>query len=265
MKSSKESLQQRGFASEEEIETLRQAPQDELMKLLQTAGPVARTAAACCLARSIDNPDVAEALLSQLSRERCLYTRIAVCEALQAGSVSTAEKMVCYLGKIGTNQHRSLPLKPSGKKSFPLPRDLIARSLGKMEPSILPVLLEVLNSADSPRISEALDAIGFLVFYHPELATPVHFEAISLVLHTYWDILLQSAAPEADSALQKHIEPSPEYIESAQVIVWKCLLCLSAFPLKQSVDLLEEFAPREDLLGLEARRSLALISQRQKR
>lgn len=50
--------------------------------------------------------EAAEELLSQLAQEKCLYTRIAICEALECGEIHTAEKMTEYLGVIGNNQHR---------------------------------------------------------------------------------------------------------------------------------------------------------------
>lgn len=60
---------------------------------------------------------VTDALLTRLAVEKCLYTRLAICETLEKGDAGTARKMVPYLGKIVNNQHRCLPEKVS---AFPL-------------------------------------------------------------------------------------------------------------------------------------------------
>ena len=41
--------------------------------------------------------------------------------------------MVEYLGQIGNNQHKVLPTNGFNKKSYPLPRDIIARTLAHMK------------------------------------------------------------------------------------------------------------------------------------
>ena len=54
--------------------------------------------------------------------------------------------MVEYLGQIGNNQHTVLPTNGFNKKSYPLPRDIIARTLAHMKEDILPVLMDVLKT-----------------------------------------------------------------------------------------------------------------------
>ena len=74
--------------------------------------------------------------------------------------------MVDYLGKIGTNQHNVLPTHGFHKNSYPLPRDIIARTLAHMDEEILPILIAVLKTDNLLAIREVIDAIGFICFYH---------------------------------------------------------------------------------------------------
>lgn len=124
--------------------------------------------------------------------------------------------------------------KVSKKISYPLPRDIIARSLAKMDRSILPVLIEVLRSENETKISEVIDAIGFLVFYHQELATIETLNCLIDVMNIY---------------------------SNNDVVIWKCVLCLSAFPVQKSIDILNCITDKGDnnLIIDEALRSLNLI------
>ena len=231
--SSPADLQKRGFASADVISSLENLPASQLITLLHAEEAVIRTAAAHNLFPLDDW--VTTHLLEQLSVEKCLYTKIAIGQALEKGSLHTARKMTPYLGKIGGNQHRTLPERISAKQSFPLPRDIIARSLGKMDSSIFPALLDVLYGKEEMKINEVLDAIGFMSFYHPEIATEGNAQAIYKVMGDFRDNVL---------------------------IVWKSIICLSAFPQQQSVMILHGFASHNNLLGEEAKRSLRLISAR---
>lgn len=77
-----------------------------------------------------------------------------------------------YLGKIGNNQHKVLPSNGFNKNNYPLPRDIIARTLAHMNEVILPELLDVLKSNNILAIREVIDAIGFICFYHK-----IHFNS----------------------------------------------------------------------------------------
>lgn len=235
MKSSEADLRRRGLADCSDIEALSGRSFEELTKLLFSGQAAVRSAAAFHLK---DHADAAASLLlDRLSAESCLYTRIAICEALEGGGRSTAEKMTEYLGVIGNNQYKVLPDRVSAKKSYPLPRDIIARTMGKMDPSVLPVLLHTLETAGELKVREALDAVGFMVFYHEEVAGSGNIGPVLTVVDRY-----------------------PEDV----IILWKQILCLSAFPLKESENILEGMAKRNDILGNEARRSIQCIRKKQK-
>lgn len=136
MKSTRSQLKNRGMASPEEIAACASLPWDQLVEELRSPDPCRRTAAARCM--DPNSKSAAVLLLEQLAQEKCLYTRLAICETLEKGTEETAEKMLPWLGRIGKNQYKALPDKVSAKKSFPLPRDLIARSLARMDMAVFP-------------------------------------------------------------------------------------------------------------------------------
>ncbi|MFT4146187.1 MAG: hypothetical protein QM644_17185 [Mobilitalea sp.] len=199
MKSSQESLKKRGLPLKQDIEELSTLPQAQLIELLHSEDAITRTASANNL--SAKQETVTKELLKQLQVEQCLYTRIAICKSLEKGNINTARQMIEYLGKIGNNQHKKLPDNVSKKKSFPLPRDIIARSLGKMDIMIFPVLIEVLFTKEIIKISEILDAIGYMAVYHPQLASQKNVEMIISIVGSY--------------------------VEN-ELILWKSMRCLSA-------------------------------------
>ena len=233
MKSTRSQLKNRGMASPEEIAACASLPWEQLVEELRSPDPCRRTAAARCM--DPKSKAAAVLLLEQLAQEKCLYTRLAICETLEKGTEETAEKMLPWLGRIGNNQYKALPDKVSAKKSFPLPRDLIARSLARMDTAFFPLLLQLFNTGSEQQISEALDPAGFMAFYHPALATGENAERILHLLHSH---------------------------SGSEIIVWKVLLCLSAFPVPEAVRILEGYAVRDDIFGKEAQRSLHLVERK---
>lgn len=236
LKSSVEDLKKRGYVSKEDLKYFHERPREQLIQLMNSDDPFERTASIITLRdeNDIGNREYVSLLLERLCIEKALYTRLEICNALELGNRDTAELMCAYLGKIGNNQHKSIPVEVSKKKSFPLPRDIIARSLGKMNTSILSALIRHLSLDSREIVSELLDAIGFMVFYHRELATLEYFQSI---LHTY------------------------QSFKADELIVWKTVLCCSAFPLTQSKELIEQIKKTHEnqTIQLEADRSLKLI------
>ena len=184
MKSSPEELRRRGYIEESDIAKLEGKTTSELYMLLSENEAAVRTAAVRLLGRSnMDMGNLAEQLLVMLTKEKALYTKLAICETLESGKRETASLMIPYLGKIGKNQYHELPSKVSLKKSYPCARDIIARSLARMETDICPLLYEVLLSNDTIKIREVLDAIGFMTFYHKNIAKKEYAQAIYEILN----------------------------------------------------------------------------------
>lgn len=235
MKSSNEDLRKRGFITIEDIDKYKQCSNSELTLLINSKSSTERSVAINLLSNRYhtENLDFVKILLERLCIEKCLYTKIEICKALEKGKVKTAEEMVVYLGRIGKNQHKSLPEKVSQKKSYPLPRDIIARSLARMDCRILPVLFNVLNSNDEVKISEVIDAIGFSLFYNPNYVNEDFLQSIISTLNKY---------------------------SENDLIVWKCLTCLSSFKSQECIEVLKQFinSSKNELLRCEAERSLKL-------
>ncbi|KLI26620.1 hypothetical protein [Brachyspira hyodysenteriae] len=239
LKSDLDKLENRGMALEDDINTMKNKPLEELIYCLNDDNAVIRTSASINLKYYIDDDNVQDELLVQLSKEKSLYTKIAICETLQSGNINTAEKMTEYLGIIGNNQYKKLPKKISSKKSYPLPRDIIARTLSKMDISILPALIKILKSSNLIKIYEALDAFGYMCFYNKDLQNKKNLEYIIKLMNKYKD---------------------------DKFLIWKCLTCLSAFNLEKSREILNTFINKdnEDILSLEAQRSLSILNKKTK-
>jgi hypothetical protein len=144
--------------------------------------------------------------------------------------------MINYVGRVGHNQHKKLPGKVSEKSSYPLPRDIIVRSLARMDVSILPELFLAMDTNTPDVVSELIDAVGFLLFYHPEEAT---LDRLTILLQ-----LMEKYA-------------------SHSLIRWKCITALSAFPLPEAVAALQHLIAHADneLMAAEAWRSLSILSR----
>ncbi|WP_157154136.1 HEAT repeat domain-containing protein [Brachyspira murdochii] len=235
LKSDLDKLKNRGLPLEEDVILLKNKSLEELIYCLNDNDASVRTSAAINLKSYADK--AADYLLLRLSEENSLYTKIAICETLEGGNIDTARKMAEYLGKIGNNQYKKLPKKVSSKKSYPLPRDIIARILAKMNADILPVLIEVLQSDDLLKIYEAIDSFGYMCFYNETLQNEKNIEYIISLINKYKD---------------------------DKLLIWKCLTCLSAFNFLKSRDILnsliKEYSNNEDILFLEAKRSLNILN-----
>lgn len=231
-----EALIGRGYLENYDLGEFQELDRAELIKLLQDKVPIHRSAAAKVLGLKYSKgmDEIADILLEQLCKEKKLYTRLEICAALEKGNSLTARKMIPYIGRIGDNRHGVLPDRPSLKSSYPLPRDLIVRSLARMKGEIMPVLMEVLDSGDRDRIREVLDAIGFLAFYHREAATA-----------EYLDKMI--------GTVERHRED--------EVITWKGIICLSAFPYVKSREFLKSMCEnsKNKLLVQEAERALRVM------
>ncbi|MGL4338471.1 MAG: HEAT repeat domain-containing protein [Turicibacter sp.] len=242
LKSSLDVLQKRGYFTSEDLIVFQQYFHDDLIFFVSSTIAMERCMAIYLLGHQIqtDDLDFVQLLLKRLAVENCLYPKIEICKVLEKGGLKTATLMINELGCIGKNQHKIVPATISKKSSYPLPRDIIARTLAHMDISILPVLLEVLKSADEVKISEVIDAIGFLLFYHPASVQDDCFVAIVNTCHHYKD---------------------------NDLIVWKCAQCLAAFKTDDSISVLTALRHSTNHMTIkkEAIRSLDLIYKNDER
>lgn len=238
MKSSNEALHKRGLFTTEDINKFQNYSDHELFLLIDSPIPAERSAAIFLLSGRfhVENLGFIHALLERLCIEKCLYTKLEICKALENGNTETAKLMLPYLGRIGNNQYKALPNRSSSKKSYPLARDIIARSLGRMNTSILPVLFHELKHSHEEQISELIDAIGYMLFYNPHCIKDDYFNSV--------------------------IDLMEQYSEN-KLIVWKCITCLSSFRTQACINKLTQIIDnnQNNLIQSEAERSLALINR----
>lgn len=242
LKSNKNDLQKRGYLEDIDLTKYNTYEKEQIFKLLNSKLAIERTIAIRIISKKHDKNDldIISILLERLLEEKALYTKLEICNFLEEGDKNTCEMMINYLGKIGNNQHKQVPLQVSKKKSYPLPRDIIARTLGKMSLNNIHILLSVLKDNDLSKISEALDSIGFMIFYNQELSTLDNFNKIR--------------------------DTTEKYFEN-DLILWKCVLCLSAFRSDENEKYLNSLKSRitNNTILLEIDRSLKLIGNHAKK
>ena len=120
LKSKKSYLRKRGFIDPSDIKMLEDKSKEEIGYLLFSDEPTIRASAVAILQKTeINKPDFTSLLLKLLSKEKCLYVRIEICEALEKCDRRAAKQMIYYLGKIGDNQHKKLPSRISKKNHIP--------------------------------------------------------------------------------------------------------------------------------------------------
>ena len=236
MKSSKYDLRNRGYIEDMDIDKSCLVGNPDLFEIIESKKAYERTLAIRLLSKdnNINKLEFHKLILDILVREKSLYTKIEICNVLDRGGDETLIEMFKYVGRIGKNQHKELPKAVSKKNSYPLPRDIIARTIGKMNISVLSTLLKELNECDVIEARELVDAIGFLCFYNKESDNEI---AIKELINCY------------------------EKYKEDNIIRWKIVMSFSAFNNKTVISKLKEIIKIEsiDIVKKEAERSLNLI------
>ena len=151
----------RGQVSCEIITQYKSEANEVLISLLSNRSAQARTAAATILGKRKSEIAI-QSLCAALMTEKALYTRLAICEALASIGEAAIDPLINLLGKIGSNQHCELPQKGFYKRSYPLPRDIAARTLIRMGLPVLNYVEPVLQTGERIQILEAVDVIGHI-------------------------------------------------------------------------------------------------------
>lgn len=210
MKSSDVSLQKRGYVKLEDIACYKTRPRKQLLCMITDENASIRSTAVLMLSQTYITTQEVTILVKQLVREKALYTKIYICQVLATLGEEAVLVMLPYLGKIGNNQYQQIPNKTSKKKSYPLARDIIARTLANMSKDMFPVLIKALLTVNES-LSELLDAVGYMMFYHPNI---INHEVINILNKIYLQY------------------------RSNTLIVWKLVTCLSALTKEQGDTLL---------------------------
>ena len=155
---------ERGEVNETDISDFASFDESELLSFLQSEKPVERSCAAVHL-RKYKNTTVVEKLCHQLAIEKKLYTKIALCETLAKCAELSIEPLIGLFGKIGKNQETKIPETGFYKVSYPLPRDIAARTICRLGTvAILPLENFIKSSKDINALAQAIDAYGHIVY-----------------------------------------------------------------------------------------------------
>jgi HEAT repeat protein len=161
MKSKQEQLESRGYLSEEFEPEFENISLNEKVKLLESKIAVERTLGARLL-QSNPTKQTVEYLLEALQKEKKLYAKIEICNTLSELGEIAISPLINNLAKIGKNQHQSVPEKDFKKDSYPLPRDIVSRTLIRIGTKAIPKLLKELETANESVLSELSDTIGHI-------------------------------------------------------------------------------------------------------
>lgn len=228
-KSSTTALDSRGFDDSKLIAEYLKLDFSMLAEKLKSPLPTERTAAARVLSKL--KTDESALILSQaLTKETKLYSKIAISESLGNLGIISLKYLLPLLGKIGTNQHKTITDEKFRKKSFPLPRDIVSRTITKIGEEALLSLEEFICNEDDSAVSEALDAYGFIIFYSKQ---------------------------KRDSSILIRLYHKTQNL----LIKWKIIRALESFTDNESISLLETVLKDQNfkILHKEAERSLSQI------
>lgn len=240
MKSSYEQSKSRGFITFEDINDYIGFEINQLKKLLKSKEAYKRSIGVKLLTQKIELDDELISLFcDMLIHEKKLYTKIELCNALKLAPAKSFKIIINYLGVIGNNQHQKLPTKLFAKKSYPLPRDIIARVLAHMGVEVLQELINVLKTDNIKAIREAIDSIGFIYFYNRKADN--HSAIDNLIL-----------------CLKNHLQDD--------IIRWKIIRALMSFDSPIVIDVLSDYEQNDNnqIIRNEAKRSLGIIKSRLK-
>jgi HEAT repeat protein len=205
----------RGQISTEDISPYVDLPFKGLVEMLQGTDPQQRTIAAVILGDLGDERGILP-LCSALTTEKSLYSRIAISEALSKIGEPSVVYLIELLGGIGKNQEIMLPDHYFRKKSFPLVRDMVGRTMVLIGKPATPYLIDFLESSDEFKVQQAIDVVGA--------------------------IAAKTGDRRALNALLTHMErETRDYDGSDGVTLWKIIRALSGFTKsKKAVDPLLE-------------------------
>jgi hypothetical protein len=220
----------RGEENEADLACFSSFSETDLLVLLRSEKPVERTCAAIHL-QKFPNSLVVSRLCEQLSDEKKLYSKLAVCETLAKCSALSIKPLIELLGKIGNNHETEISETGFFKVSFPLPRDISARTICRLgSVAVIPLEKVIESSKDEKAIAQAVDAYGHIL-YSNKIERP-------------------------SSTLQKLSEKYPKN----DFLKYKIARCLSGFRDEWAKEfLLETLQKGSSGLRLEALRSLTLL------
>lgn len=233
MKNTERQLANRGYLSNDGFNELIKK-NSNIDDLLKSPKPYERTFAIRVIRKKKDESYVI-CMIDILQKENKLYTKIELCKCLAEFSSISIPFLIPFLGRMGKNQHKKICLVDINKKTYPLPRDIVARILANIGSPALPYLREILLSENRIAICEAIDAIGHIAFGTNDYS--LENELVQLYFRKKDDDLIK----------------------------WNLIRCFQSF---ESIDILKilnkvaESDETEHVFRIEAQRSLSRIGSR---
>jgi hypothetical protein len=231
MKSNSVQLESRGYIFDDKLSGYASISNDSLIVLLASDIPIDRTIAAKIIGiRKI--PDSLPLLCNLLRTEKKLYTKLAICEAIEKFGKSAMKYLIPLIGKIGSNKHKKIGLIDINKKSFPLPRDIVIRIIIRIGNDALPFMEDVLENGTYEQQVEAVDAIGHIALNYNDYRSKV--------------VLIKAYNNSNDELLR-----------------WKIIRAFQSYNSRKVREILEEERNSKNLIFKEeAKRSLLRIDKR---
>lgn len=218
--------QKRGFVSDEHVSAFRNTLDNDLLLLLKSRTPAERTIAATLLGQR-STSDAVIPLCDALQTETALYARLAICTALEIHGEASVPVLLQHLGKIGKNQEYALPESYFKKKSYPLARDIVARTLIRIGKPAVSATLDLADTPDIGLLSHVIDTLGGLL--HRTHDPRIHAKILNLYATSNAHILLRWKAIRALSGHPSHDTTAallPELRSEHPAMVWETLRTL---------------------------------------
>jgi hypothetical protein len=172
----KSEREKRGQISVKDLEPYLNCSTHDLIDMLAHKKARIRTIAATILGNN-KNEKAIDALCKALKNEKSLYSRIAMSESLGKMGEAAVVPLTRLLGQIGNNQEKTLPKKYFNKKSYPLVRDMAARTLVKIGKPALPNLIQFIDEGNDIYIKQqAIDALGGIT------ARTIDFSGLNIII-----------------------------------------------------------------------------------
>jgi HEAT repeat protein len=155
---------QRGEVDSTLLESYSIYPDEKLNQLLSSGIAYERAVAATILGERKAKKYVLS-LCNALKTEKALYARLAICGALVNIAEESVKPLLAIIGRVGNNQETMLPEKYFRKKSYPLTRDIVSRTLIRIGQPAVDDVINQSNTTDNYILSQIIDTLGGLLHY----------------------------------------------------------------------------------------------------
>lgn len=236
--------EKRGQILPEELEAYVEFQTEHLIEMLSTDNPQKRTIAATILGNREDKKAIVP-LCTSLKNEKALYSRIAMSEALGKMGEEAVPPLINLLGQIGNNQEIELPKKYFNKKSFPLARDMAARTIIKIGEPATPYLMKVIQENDIYVSQQAIDALGGIAAKTGDkIALKLLIECIEKYNNDHLTLWKTIRTLSAFKSIEAPINPLLNIIQNYQepAIIWETTRTLGQIEISRSdvIDVLQK-------------------------